>query len=238
MVKGRRVFLDFRGDPARRRPPRAVRAVAARARGLRLSRTVGRPDGDAHRPAQENERARRRALQVPRHRPRPRAARDRRLRPAQQRRLPRLDLVGIERARPLPRRRALRHPWRHAARRLGAQRRAGRERPGGALHRPPARRTPARRGRVRPRVEGHRSREAGPGLLHARPQEKRRPGAGGLHRRGAAEDVRLRRDRQGPGHGPRRKGPGPGAVARGAARAFASLRPATCRSVSRPSTSP
>ncbi|MCK7482724.1 MAG: FAD-binding protein [Candidatus Moduliflexus flocculans] len=171
----------------------------------------------------------------------PRAARDRRLRPAQQRRLRRLGLVGVERARPLPRRRGLRHARRHPAGRLGPQRRTGRERPGGPLHRPPARRhgrSPERR--LRPAGRGPSSCEKA-ALAEAMlgREQARRPLARGLPGRDPPADVGLRRRR--PAIPPRsgaEKGRARDLWLRARRELRGRLRRGTCPGRSRPSTWP
>ena len=217
----------FPQRPPRRRPARAVRAVAARARGPRLSRAIGRPDGDADRPAQEDERAR------PSSSTSPTASTS----PASRSRSPSAPSTTTA----------------ASAARSGGNRTCAACSRSASSAAPTASPGPAARRSTPVRSEAPGPRSSSPAgardALSPRPNSsarrgisfarsgtwphpcsaagRRRHGAGGLHRRGAAEDVRLRRGRQGPGDGPRRKGPGPGAVAEGASRAARRFRART-----------
>ena len=123
--RGRRVFLDYRRNPGRRRPAGGVLVRAVGSRRPCLSRAVRRSAADAHRAAGPDEPAGDRPLPESRHRPRRRAAGDRPLRPAQQRRPQGRSLVGIERRPSFPGGRSERQPRRAASGRLGAQLRTG-----------------------------------------------------------------------------------------------------------------
>ncbi len=138
MERGRRVFLDFTGNPgggARLGPfsldvlhdePRQYPGeVRSDGRHARRAAGADEPAGPGFLPGE-------------RHRPAARPSRNRRVRAAQQRRAGGEHLVGVECRGALPRRRSERHAWGQAARRRIAQRRAGGRPARGDVHREPA----------------------------------------------------------------------------------------------------